>query len=495
MNELVVNMNKALSDAVGRAGDGVTFVDYDKYYQLSRGRFCEDKYKETEPNRYGLLFYEWNTDDNAEVTDGQTASAAAQESGSFTPSLVMNGTFEGAINEYVRKAIEKDPSLADHAAKAQGSAPDVNSVQATDEQKAIGFSSNLVPDGYGRVFHPRPNGHAMIANLVLDHVSRNYAKRINQDWPAEEITSDTCPANAAGTSPSPTPSGPAPSPSCDTNALSGIPNNVFHGSGTGSTDVYGKFCDAVSKDQKNKLEWTTDASGTQKTRKLRSMKRTPPPNPNAYDSYSFDLKFEPSGDGTCSKSCSDAYAYIANSNCGQQGGTQNGMTAKGSLDVGCGTYSYEITGKDVPAVSGPPKPFLTAQYCFPDAVFGDHGDIQPDFVNEYAGYACAGTALPDRKIKKGDPSTFIYFNTTTNNVPYVYSAVWEDNCESSETEMSLWQPLPDDDKTTCTSMFTGDYKDCKSCTSWELWGSQLTCFDRYIQPWDRRKRQCRLCEV
>ena len=58
-----------------------------------------------------------------------------------------------------------------------------------------------------------------------------------------------------------TPTGPAPDPSCDTHALSGIPYNVFHGSGTGSSDVYGKFCDAIGKDQTKEL--LLDGGGVQ----------------------------------------------------------------------------------------------------------------------------------------------------------------------------------------------------------------------------------------
>lgn len=447
-------MNKALNDAVTRAGDGVTFVDYDKYNVQGRGRFCEDAYKETNPNRYGLNFYEWNTDDSADETDGLTASSS-DSAGSFEPSLVMNGTFEAAINDWVRETLAKNPDWAKDVANAQGAAPSIDSVQATDEQKAIGYSSSVVPDSYGRVFHPRPNGHAMIANLVLYHVSENYAKRINQKWSEEELTKDTCSAKGAST----TPTGPAPSPSCDTNALSGIPYNVFSGSSSGSTDVYGKFCDAVGKDQTKELTWTTDASGNEKSKKFRSMKRTPPPNPSAYDSYSFKLDFKPSSDSSCRSSCADAFSTISTSPCGHQGGTQNGMTAKGSLDVSCGTYSYEITGEDVPAVEGPPKPFLTTQYCFPSDVFGDHGDVSPDFQAEYVGWACAGTALTS--IKKDDPSTFINWNTTTNGVPYKYTVVWEPNCESSETEMNIYQPMADNADANCLDMMQNNFKNCK----------------------------------
>lgn len=501
MNELVLNMNKALSEAVGRAGDSVTFVDYDKYYVDGEGRFCEDDFKETSPNRYGLLFYEWNTDDSADETDGLTATDVGS-AGSFEPSLVMNGTFEAAINDWARKTLEKNPDWAKGVANAQGAALSIDSVQATDEQKAIGYSSSIVPDSYGRVFHPRPNGHALIANLVLYHVSANYAKRINQDWPQEEVAEGTC---SAGTST--IPDGPAPEPSCDTHALSGIPYNVFSGSSAGSTDVYGKFCDAVEKDQKKELTWTTDASGNEKSKKLRMMKRTPPPNPKAYDSYSFKLNFKPSSDASsgCRSSCADAFSTISNSPCGHQGGTQNGMTAKASLDVSCGTYSYEITGEDVPAVQGPPSPSLSAQYCFPSDAFGEHGDISPDWQAQYTGWACAGSAK--KTIKKGDPSTFVHWNTTTNGVPYTYSVTWEDDCESSETEMNVYQPLPDNEDANCMDLLQNNYKDCKSAKSFFILFSFFLFLPSYpgglfanvtfhrLQRRRRRQHQRRLRQV
>ncbi|KAF2756150.1 SGNH hydrolase [Pseudovirgaria hyperparasitica] len=201
MNKLVTNMNKVLSDAVGRAsGDLVTFVDYNKYFAEGRGRFCEDAYKETNPNRYGLLYYEWNTDDNADETDGFTTSDARSPS-TFTPSLVMNGTFEGSINDFVRQNMAKHPDWHINMPVAQGAPPRIDTIQATEEQLAIGYSAGVLPDSYGRVFHPRPNGHQLIANLVLYQIEANSAKKIAKHWPAEEITRDTCPADKGSLSP------------------------------------------------------------------------------------------------------------------------------------------------------------------------------------------------------------------------------------------------------------------------------------------------------
>lgn len=66
MNEIVVNVNKKILEAVDRAGDQAVFVDYDKYYADKMGRYCEAGYAESFGNRAGLPLYEYYTDDNAE---------------------------------------------------------------------------------------------------------------------------------------------------------------------------------------------------------------------------------------------------------------------------------------------------------------------------------------------------------------------------------------------------------------------------------------------
>jgi hypothetical protein len=72
---------------------------------------------------------------------------------------------------------------------------------------------------------------------------------------------------------------------------------------------------------------------------------------------------------------------------------------------------------------------------------------------------CVGTAL--RSIKKDDPSTFINWNTTTNDVSYKYTVVWEPSCESSETEMNLYQPMSDNEDANCLSLMQNNYENCK----------------------------------
>ena len=93
-------------------------------------------------------------------------------------------------------------------------------------------------------------------------------------------------------------------------------------------------------------------------------KRSPPPSGSQYEGYKFSLKFI--GGQNCKKSCSDAFEDMRNACVGQ-----TTMKQKGSLDVGCGTYSYSI--EDAPPAPPPketscqplntPEGFLTCDNC------------------------------------------------------------------------------------------------------------------------------------
>ena len=64
------------------------------------------------------------------------------------------------------------------------------------EQKGVSTQASVIPDPYGRVFHPRSGGHTLISNLVLLDMQVQQAKRLDQKVPSEEIDRDTCPVGA-----------------------------------------------------------------------------------------------------------------------------------------------------------------------------------------------------------------------------------------------------------------------------------------------------------
>ena len=89
-------------------------------------------------------------------------------------------------------------------------------------------------------------------------------------------------------------------------------------------------------------------------------KRTPPPDPNRYNTFSFHLAWakdnnKNDGCGQTALSYYEAFTKIIESACGHQGGQSNEITTAASFTLlNCGTYSYEVTGPDVPKPQVPP---------------------------------------------------------------------------------------------------------------------------------------------
>lgn len=131
-------------------------------------------------------------------------------------------------------------------------------------------------------------------------------------------------------------------PKCEDNT-SEIQYKLFNdGNGNG---LYNNFCVAVSKDLKTKLMQIVDPAGyvvpPRRKRPLLS-KRTPPMDPGAVTGYNFALEWA-GGDGSCDSDCKKSFDTItATPSCGHLGGEQNYMAMSGSLDTGCGIYSYKI---------------------------------------------------------------------------------------------------------------------------------------------------------
>ncbi|KAI9877135.1 MAG: hypothetical protein M1830_004710 [Pleopsidium flavum] len=198
MNGLVDKVNQKIKDAVSRAGKQVNYVDWDTHVSEHNGRFCEVNVNENERaagNREGLVFYEWHTtaddytdngkDDLIYVKDGDTSK---------------DGTFEGKIKNLMLQTVKENPG-AKLNYHTQG---DVN-VQ----------SGLLLPDGWGRIFHPRPLGHQIIAEKILSAMDLAKAQKNGQN----SLTTKTvgCKKYAAATASTGAASGtsiPSPTVSC-----------------------------------------------------------------------------------------------------------------------------------------------------------------------------------------------------------------------------------------------------------------------------------------
>ncbi|PYI01923.1 fibronectin type III domain protein [Aspergillus sclerotiicarbonarius CBS 121057] len=192
MNELVDSVNAQISAAVDRAGSQVKFVDYDSYVGYFNGRFCEEGVDEStkESNtRTGLMFYELNTWDPL----GRNPYKRSQDN-------PLNGTFEGSVNQLAQITLLMDPdakltdqtfvsdSAADTTTEALAESKIFLSAQSSDIEVP-----NLLPDGYGRVFHPQILLHELIAELVIYEMV-NWNEQDN-GYPAipEQFTFDSCP--------------------------------------------------------------------------------------------------------------------------------------------------------------------------------------------------------------------------------------------------------------------------------------------------------------
>ncbi|KAH6949082.1 SGNH hydrolase-type esterase domain-containing protein, partial [Fusarium avenaceum] len=187
MNRLVDLINEKIELAVKNAGDNVMFVNYDEYVGHFKGRYCENGIDEasTESNtRPELMFYELDTLDPWGSNPWKRSTIEHK-----------NGSFSGYMNMFARatefiapdvkfreeQRIETTSELKAQQAAAQGATEDV---------------PNLLPDGYGRVFHPQILLHELIANLVLFHVSnRRMQENDLEPEPLLDTSVASCPIN------------------------------------------------------------------------------------------------------------------------------------------------------------------------------------------------------------------------------------------------------------------------------------------------------------
>lgn len=111
-----------------------------------------------------------------------------------------------------------------------------------------------------------------------------------------------------------------------------------------------QFCSQVA-DGKAKKKTLTNKD----FKKPNKVKRTPPVSSTQFDGYKFNFGY--TGGKDCKKSCSDAFSGIL-------GPCNPGTTilSKGSLNTGCGTYSYSI---DNPPPPPPPKQTTCEPHEYP----------------------------------------------------------------------------------------------------------------------------------
>nr|UMZ45336.1 hypothetical protein [Paramyrothecium sp.] len=208
MNDLVDAVNKKLIEAVERAGDKVKFIDYDSLVGEFGGRYCEpgvDEATSESNSRDLLMFYELNSWDPL----GNTPRKRSNDD-------PLNDTFQGNVNIFAEITLLADPKAElVHKDKVEGEAStaEIAQVALSEHSKAVavpvagaatsstGLLSttaefqvpNILPDGYGRVFHPQILLHEIIAEqIIFDMMNVNLFKKGWEESP-RVLEMDSCP--------------------------------------------------------------------------------------------------------------------------------------------------------------------------------------------------------------------------------------------------------------------------------------------------------------
>lgn len=156
LNDMVLAVNDVLRRAVESARPNVRFIDYDTSIALFRGRYCELGVQEPDPNRWGLMFYEWDTVDKGENKTGLQNS---------TGDGVPRGSFEGGIADQINKTLQEHPDWSFDKDKGFVKKNETEAGERGIIEDTIHW---LIPDSYKRVFHMRPQGHWIVAGLIWD---------------------------------------------------------------------------------------------------------------------------------------------------------------------------------------------------------------------------------------------------------------------------------------------------------------------------------------
>lgn len=134
-------------------------------------------------------------------------------------------------------------------------------------------------------------------------------------------------------------------------------------------------------------------------------------------------------------------------------GMNNPMSASGSLDVGCGVFSYDIVHTDTEQ-----QPLgLSGQVCRTKPT-AHHGDISWSDQLKWANWLCD---QPGSKIdmKPGDKKIQWTPTQWDRDALLTYTISWLDGCTTSQDSQSVQQPVQG---ATCKTLLRESYTDCKS---------------------------------
>ena len=121
----------------------------------------------------------------------------------------LGGTFAGELDIFaeITKLIDPGASFRNNeidntttGTSTLASAAAADGIVADVELPEIQIP-NVLPDGYGRVFHPQILLHRVIANLVIYNIINVHAKQEGQLEYPEQLRIDSCPTNSHSNQP------------------------------------------------------------------------------------------------------------------------------------------------------------------------------------------------------------------------------------------------------------------------------------------------------
>ncbi|CAM1510069.1 Fc.00g004040.m01.CDS01 [Cosmosporella sp. VM-42] len=138
----------------------------------------------------GLMFYELNSWDPAGTTPWKR--------GVDNPE---NGTFAGDQSILAQLTLFLDPAAKfrnQDEVEVQETSSGPNLLEGEDDVQVEAVLSNLLPDGYGRIFHPQILLHQIIADQVIFTMMNDNERRQGYDAFSEVSTIDSCPYTPPG---------------------------------------------------------------------------------------------------------------------------------------------------------------------------------------------------------------------------------------------------------------------------------------------------------
>ncbi|TDZ25270.1 hypothetical protein Cob_v001801 [Colletotrichum orbiculare MAFF 240422] len=121
--------------------------------------------------------------------------------------------------------------------------------------------------------------------------------------------------------------------------LSGLPRTTFAGD---KSSMVVKFCKEVEKSKKDKYSWVVDSNGDRVAPKSRTRRAEAK---EEYETHTAELSWTPLKDNKgdeCTRSCVDAYKWMAAGTCGEHGRPTDEAAEKASWTDTCGTYSWSV---------------------------------------------------------------------------------------------------------------------------------------------------------